>query len=356
MNKILAICTSPDKGGLELYFVNMVNHYHKKNAVISVCRNNGEINKIIKSPVIRINKISIFNIFFSAFRLAKYIDEEKINIIHISWSKDLLLSVLIKILSSNDVSILYYRQMKLTRLKKDFYHRFIYKRIKLILVITNNLLYECKMFLPINEDRIKKLTYGVSIPKSGSVESNSYELDRNFFNIGIFSRIEDQKGQHLVLEALNLIPNKHIKLSIVGHCMDLAYMKNLKKMIAAYNMNDIVTFVPFVKEPMIIMSKIDLVVLPTYEETFGLVLAEAMMMGTPVIGSNAGGVPEIIDDGVNGLLFETKNYLSLKDKILLVYKNEELRKKLSNNAKIFAKENYDYQKHFSKLDKIYSEL
>jgi len=49
MNKILAICTSPDKGGLELYFVNMVNYYHKKNAVISVCRNNGEINKIITS-------------------------------------------------------------------------------------------------------------------------------------------------------------------------------------------------------------------------------------------------------------------------------------------------------------------
>ena len=103
-----------------------------------------------------------------------------------------------------------------------------------------------------------------------------------------------------------------------------------------------------------IMSFLNLVILPTYEETFGLVVAESMLMETAVIGSNAGGVPEIIQDGFNGLLFKTKDYKSLKNKIIDIYSSEELKNKLSYNAKIFAIENYDYQLHFSKLNKILS--
>ena len=57
MNKILAICTSPDKGGLELYFVNMVNHFHssEKN-IAAVCKEDSQISKLIKSPVIGVTK------------------------------------------------------------------------------------------------------------------------------------------------------------------------------------------------------------------------------------------------------------------------------------------------------------
>jgi glycosyltransferase involved in cell wall biosynthesis len=138
--------------------------------------------------------------------------------------------------------------------------------------------------------------------------------------------------------------------------MDKKYLDRLADMIKNFNLDHKVSFVPFLESPMEIMSFLDLVILPTYEETFGLVVAESMLMGTPVIGSNAGGVPEIIEDCSNGLLFETKSSKSLKDKIIDMYDSEELRKKLSNNAKIFAMKNYDYQMHFSNLDKILSKL
>ena len=94
----------------------------------------------------------------------------------------------------------------------------------------------------------------------------------------------------------------------------------------------------------------------TYEETFGLVAAEAMLMGVPVIGSNAGGIPEIIQNNINGLLFETKNSNSLKQKISMMINSLELRQKLSNNAKIFIREHYNYGKHFDSLDSFLNEL
>ena len=100
MNKILAICTSPDKGGLELYFVKLINHYHEKTSnIVALCRHDSLISKIINSPVINIKKINFINCWFQIFIILKKIKNENINIIHVSWTKDLLLAVLIKIFS-----------------------------------------------------------------------------------------------------------------------------------------------------------------------------------------------------------------------------------------------------------------
>ena len=362
MNKILAICTSPDKGGLELYFVNMINHFNSgEQNIVAVCKKDSQILKLIKSPVIEVTKISIFNIFHKSYKLANYINKENIEIVHVSWTKDLFLAALAKFFSKKRVKIIYHRQMKITRYKKDFYHNFIYKSISVVLVITKGLLIDCQKYLPIGSDKIIELPYGISLPDNNKtydkkVFLNDLKLKEDIFTIGVFSRIEEQKGQHLVIEALNLLSEKNIQLVVVGHCMDLSYQNDLIEMINKYKMSHRVVFTPFIESPMKLMPMLDLIILPTYEETFGLVVAESMLMGTPVIGSNAGGVPEIISDNHNGLLFESKNYKSLSEKIISIYKSEELRIKLSNNAKIFASEHYDYQRHFSKLKSIIQKL
>ena len=82
------------------------------------------------------------------------------------------------------------------------------------------------------------------------------------------------------------------------------------------------------------MPFFNLIVLPTYEETFGLVVAEAMLMKVPVLGSNAGGVPEIITHESNGLLFETRNYSDLQDKIDMIIENSQLRERIIIMASI----------------------
>ena len=100
------------------------------------------------------------------------------------------------------------------------------------------------------------------------------------------------------------------------------------------------------------MPFFNLVVLPTYEETFGLVVAEAMLMKVPVLGSNAGGVPEIITHESNGLLFETRNYNDLQNKIDMAIENSQLREKIIDNGFNFVNKYYDYYSHFDKFEKI----
>ena len=104
------------------------------------------------------------------------------------------------------------------------------------------------------------------------------------------------------------------------------------------------------------MPCFDLIILPTYEETFGLIVAEAMLMGTPVIGSDAGGVPEIITHKKNGLLFETKNHHDLKEKIELLIENQSMRDRIREEAVIYADENYNYHNHFKKLETIINNM
>ena len=371
MNKILAICTSPDRGGLELYFTKFVEYYYRKKSLTSlhtVVRKNSYISQVLKrfgnsNKQKEISKISIINLIFYAIHLAKYVNNQKIDFIHISWRKDLLLSVLIKIFARKKIHIIYYRQMKLTREKKGIYHKFIYKNIKIIFAITENLKNECNNFLPVSNHAIKKLPYGIEeYQKSQTPAMNKEELCKDFnwnlssFTIGIFSRLEEQKGQHLVVKAIKELAPLDISLGIIGHCMDEKYKKRLIKEINSYNLTGKVIFKNFIEQPMRVMPGFDLIILPTYEETFGLVAAEAMLMGVPVIGSNAGGIPEIIQNNINGLLFETKNSNSLKQKISMMINSPELRQKLSNNAKIFIRERYNYDKHFDNFESFLNEL
>ena len=77
MNKILAICTSPDKGGLELYFVKLVNHYNVKyRNITAVCRDNASITELINANIFNVKKINFINIFYFANKIAKHINKE----------------------------------------------------------------------------------------------------------------------------------------------------------------------------------------------------------------------------------------------------------------------------------------
>jgi glycosyltransferase involved in cell wall biosynthesis len=250
--------------------------------------------------------------------------------------------------------------MKIPHKKKSFYHKFLYKHVDLFLVITDKLKEEAFRNIPIDKDKVIKLTYGISKPelnievdKSSFIKNNN--IDSKIFSIGVFSRVEEQKGQHLILDAINMSSNQ-MQLCVIGHVMSSQYKEDLIIKAKIYHLTKYLKFINFLDSPMSYMPFFDLVILPTYEETFGLVAAEAMIMGVPVIGSNAGGVPEIISHGNNGLLFETQNIYDLSAKIDMIFENKPLRDNLVSNASEYAYKEFDYDKHFDRLEKIINSL
>ena len=358
--KILAICLSPDRGGLELYFIKLIKYYKMLGRNIHVgCTRKSYITQSITDNKIECHKYGVFRLIKNFILLRKYIITKNIEFLHVSWAKDLFLAVILKIFSPNSIKIIFYRQMKLSRPKKAFYHKFIYKNIDLFLVITDKLEAEAKKYLPLPSNKIKKLTYGIDIPSSTVIDKeiffSKHGLNENIPTIGIFSRIEEQKGQHLVLDAINQYTNS-IQLCIIGHAMDNEYKNRLLKDATDYDLINNLRFIDFVDSPMSYMPCFDIIILPTYEETFGLIVAEAMLMKVAVIGSNAGGVPEIISNRENGLLFETKNSKDLSEKINILLNDSDLRNKLILNGYDYANNQYAYEAHFDKLEKMIDTL
>ena len=353
--KILALCMSQDRGGLELYFLKFVKYYTNSNLFVA-CTRDSYITKNIFENKLECKPRGFINKILNFFKIRKYIVDKDIDIIHVSWSKDLFLAILLKVFSKKYLKIIFYRQMKISRSKRDLFHKFVYSNVDIFLVITRKLYNEACNYLPIHKSKIHVLEYGINTPSKDSIVDKkkfylNNNLDNSIFLIGVFSRIEEQKGQHLVLNAIS--QSKHeIQLCIIGHSMDDKYKQRLQSNALSLNIHNNVHFIDFIDSPMSYMPCFDLIILPTYEETFGLIIAEAMMMEVPVIGSNAGGVPEIINHQENGLLFESKNIADLRKKIDFIIEKKAFTRQIVNKAFKYANERYDYEKHFVRFEEL----
>ena len=127
--KILQICMSQGFGGLELYVLKVAKHLAENNFQFNVLTRKGSFlnTKLSENQILSDSFTSVFYHFplFSAIKLARYIDNNEIDVLHVHWGNDLFLTALAKVFSARKVKLIYTRQMSLTREKKDIYHRFL---------------------------------------------------------------------------------------------------------------------------------------------------------------------------------------------------------------------------------------
>lgn len=352
---ILELCLSPGLGGLELFTIKCFNDFKEKtNCKIVVAPNEKLDSYLGGKDVFHLKRNKFFPII-PAYRLSKYIDENDIDIIHFHWTKDIITAVLAKLLSKKKPKLVQTRHMGMTRFKDDIYHQWIYKNIDAIHTVSKLVKEQVVKYIP--EDirpRLEALYLGTEVPATITDKEridfkDKYNLGDSFV-VGAVGRIEEEKGQHLVIDAIKNLKDENIdvKALIVGHTMDNEYLEQLKSDVSSKGLGNDVIFTGFTKEAQKLMQLCDCLVLATYNETFGLVLIEAMASEVAVIASNKGGPLEIIDDNVNGLLFESKNYKSLRDKIKNLL-DEDKRKQLAKAGKQKTEDVFESKKQFEKL-------
>ncbi|KKL23210.1 hypothetical protein LCGC14_2427690, partial [marine sediment metagenome] len=96
--------------------------------------------------------------------------------------------------------------------------------------------------------------------------------------------------------------------------------------------------------------------LPSISEGMPNSLMEAMALEMPCIASNVGGVPELIEHNVDGLIFEPKNPKKLADLIRLLLEDENLQKKLGMNARKKMMNKFNWNQIIKKLEIFYGKL
>ncbi|MBC8358494.1 MAG: glycosyltransferase, partial [Candidatus Aminicenantes bacterium] len=104
-----------------------------------------------------------------------------------------------------------------------------------------------------------------------------------------------------------------------------------------------------------IISVYDIFALPSLNEGMGRVLAEAMALGKPIVGSNVGGIPDLVTHGKNGFLVPVRNSEKLAKYIQILIKNKEQREKMGQVGKEMVK-NFSKEKMVEKIANLYEEL
>lgn len=169
------------------------------------------------------------------------------------------------------------------------------------------------------------------------------------FTYGIVGRLVFDKGISEAIEAFKKIHEiyKDTELLIVGTGPDETDLKKL-----ATN-EPTIKFVGHQSDPLVFMAELDVLLQPTYHEGFSVTLVEACMMELPIIATNVGGNPEIIEDGETGLLVPARDANKLFESMKALHDNNELRRMLARNARKSYVEKYVFEdivkKRFIKL-------
>jgi glycosyltransferase involved in cell wall biosynthesis len=131
----------------------------------------------------------------------------------------------------------------------------------------------------------------------------------------------------------------------------------LKKQVEVTGLGETVKLLPFVAgaDKLAAFSRANLLVYPSYHEGMPMAVIEAMACGLPIVATRVGGLPDLVSEGVNGLLVEAKNPAQLADALIRITTDTDLRHAMEKNSLRIAFEEYDMECLVPKLAGIYQQ-
>ena len=167
--------------------------------------------------------------------------------------------------------------------------------------------------------------------------------------------LREQKGIQYMIKAmptiLETVPNLYYL--VIG---DGEYRQTLENLTRSLGLDEHVRFTGHRSDIPELLATSDFFVLPTLTEALPTVLMEAMASKKAIVASNVGGIPELVTDGVNGLLIPPANPSELSKTCLHLVQNEALRNKMASAGLSIVKKQFTIQLQVDKLSNLYMEL
>lgn len=198
-----------------------------------------------------------------------------------------------------------------------------------------------------------------------SIICKEFGCNTNDFLIGLIARIDWWKGQDYFIEAIGEVVKifPHVKGLIIGGLAKAAlhrnqeYLNNLHSKLKHLGLHDKFIFTGYINDIPRIIGSLDLVVHASSEpEPFGLTVIEGMAAGKPVIATAAGGILDIIEDGVNGLLVPCRNSKALAHAMLKLIRYKDIARNIGSQGRLHVRENFSVERQVSVVQKLYNDL
>ena len=196
------------------------------------------------------------------------------------------------------------------------------------------------------------------IPEN-NIEAVHNFIDMDNYNVEVeddgyafyFGRLIKEKGIFTLLEAVKGLKDK--KLLIAGDGPDL---EKIKEYLNKNNMQENVKLLGYIDSDKVkeYVRKSRFIIVPSiWYENCPYSVLETLAIGKPIIGSNLGGIPELVKNNESGLIYTYNKPKELQEKMRVLFENKELADELGKNAKQIAKEEYSKESYYNKIINIY---
>lgn len=247
-----------------------------------------------------------------------------------------------------------YRQEIDEPYRRGLYHRFIYGWVPTLTVVNSDASRRTALASApwLRADRVEVLPNGVDIDALESAVPLEMELPSDGLRYCFVGRWETRKGIHELAEAWPAVAAAlpHAQLVIGGWG---ALESQFRDWLAGAPR---VHWLGFVRNVPSLLKSVDVVVAPSHYEGFGLVVAEAMGVGVPVVSTAASSIPELVDDGVEGTLVPPRDAAALAQAMISLGSEPALRERMGRAGRDRVRRDFSLERmldrHEQLLDRI----
>lgn len=172
----------------------------------------------------------------------------------------------------------------------------------------------------------------------------------------IAARLHPEKGYAYLFNALPQISRgvgKPVRLLVAGVG---PYEAEYRRQVGSLGCGEMVRFLGFRDDVADLMTAADLVLLPSVAEAFGLAAAEALYLGVPVVATRVGGLPEIVSDGVGGVLVPPADSASLAEAVIRLLLDDRQRIKMMGAGRAKVVERFRFEDMVRRYEQLYDRL
>ena len=294
------------------------------------------------------------NFFKHLSTLLKLIDKEKIQIVQSQFTFGEILAGMLKMFRPKlKLIIAFVGPFSPKGLKRKILN-FIYRKVDSFVFVSKYVKLEKELVFSILKEKESRVIYN-------GTEKRPYEdikieklKGRSLLDV---AGLVDWKNADILLKAMKIIlkdsNNSDIHLYIIG---DGLYRESLEEKIINYKIKNNVHLLGYQSNIGGFLNQCSVFVHPAYAEGFGIVIPEAMMERKPIIVSNAGALPELIENNLSGLVIDPFDEVAWATGILKILNDSSLSTCLANNAEKDALEKYSVSEYVKNYNNLYSFL
>jgi glycosyltransferase involved in cell wall biosynthesis len=208
-----------------------------------------------------------------------------------------------------------------------------------------------------NPEKIVSIPTGVDLSVFDPQKVKLSPLPKNGFLIGMIAVFLEWKGHKYFISAVPEILKEipFAQFYIIGNGNKKAWEK-IEKQIHTLNLKEKIHMLGFREDIPQILSSLDILVHPSYNEGLGQVILQGLAMKKPVVAINIGGITEIIKHRETGFMISAKNPHAIASAVIKLYENPDLRKKLGEKGRKLVEEKYSFNKMIDKIEEVYKNV